>query len=82
MGWGSDVAMGCGVGHRWGSDPTLMWCRPAASAPIQPLAWEPPGALGAALKRQKKKKERKKRNTEYGSSSWLITWQYKTHRWK
>ena len=31
-----------------------MWCRPAATAPIQPLAWEPPYA---ALKRQKTKKK-------------------------
>ena len=37
--------------------------RPAAAAPTQPLAWEPPYAAGAALKRQKikkKKKEKKK----------------------
>ena len=25
-------------------------CRPAAAAPIRPLAWEPPYAAGAALK--------------------------------
>ena len=25
-------------------------CRPAATAPIQPLAWEPPYAAGATLK--------------------------------
>ena len=33
-------------------DPALMqlWCRPAAAAPIQPLAWELPYAMGAALK--------------------------------
>ena len=36
-------------------DPALLWlwCRPAAVAPIRPLAWEPPYASGAALKRQK-----------------------------
>ena len=49
--------MSCGVGHRRGSDPTLLllwlWCRPAAIAPIGPLAWEPAHAMGAALKRQK-----------------------------
>ena len=27
-----------------------LWYRPAATAPIQPLAWEPPYAMGAALK--------------------------------
>ena len=31
-----------------------VWYRPAATALIQPLAWEPPYAVGAALKRQKK----------------------------
>ena len=27
-----------------------LWCRPAAVAPIRPLAWELPYATGAALK--------------------------------
>ena len=31
-----------------------LWCRPAAAAPIQPLAWELPYAVGAALKKKKK----------------------------
>ena len=50
--------MSCGVGHRHGSDPTLLWlwCRPAATAPIRPLAWEPPYAVGAALEKKTKKK--------------------------
>ena len=30
-----------------------LWCSPTAAAPIRPLAWEPPCATGAALKRQK-----------------------------
>ena len=49
--------MSCDVGRRHGSDPALLWlwCRPAAVAPIGPQAWEPPYAVGAALKRQKKK---------------------------
>ena len=36
-----------------GSDPELLWlwCRLVATAPIQPLAWEPPYATGAALKK-------------------------------
>ena len=57
--------MSCGVGHRRGSDPMLqwLWCRPAATAPIQPLAWETPYAMGVALKRQKTKKKKKKRLT-------------------
>ena len=33
-----------------------LWCRLAATAPIRPLAWEPPCAAGAALKRQKEKR--------------------------
>ena len=51
--------MSCGVGHRCGSDPVLLWLwtRPAAVAPIQPLAWELPYAAGVALKRPKKKRE-------------------------
>ena len=51
--------MSCGIGHRHGSDPALLWLwhRPAAVVPIQPLAWEPPYAAGAALKRQKTKKK-------------------------
>ena len=36
-----------------------LWCRPAAVAPIQPLAWEPPYASGMALKRQKGPKTKK-----------------------
>ena len=33
-----------------------LWCRPAATALIRPLAWEISYAAGVALKRQKKKK--------------------------
>ena len=56
--------MSGGVGRRQSLDPELLWlwCRPAATAPVQPLAWEPPHAVGAALemaKRPKKKKIRK-----------------------
>ena len=52
--------MSCGVGCRLGSDPTYLWLwgRPTATAPIRPLGWEPPYAVGAALKRQKKKKKK------------------------
>ena len=34
-----------------------LWCRLAATAPIQPLAWELLYAVGAALKKKKKKKK-------------------------
>ena len=47
--------MSSGVGCRHSLDPALLWlwCRLAAAAPIGPLAWEPPYAMGAALNRQK-----------------------------
>ena len=50
--------MNGGVGCRRGSDMALLWLwpRPAATAQIRPLAWEPPCAVGVALKRQKDKK--------------------------
>ena len=51
--------MSRGVGCRCGWDPELLWLwhRWAATAPVEPLAWEPPYAAGAALKRPKKKKK-------------------------
>ena len=52
--------MRCGVGHRHGSDSVWLRCRLAAAALIRPLAWDPPHATGAALKRQKQKKTKKK----------------------
>ena len=36
-----------------------MWYRPASTAPIQPLAWEPPHAVGTALKRQQQQQQKK-----------------------
>ena len=49
--------MSCGVGRRRGLDlaSLWLWCRPVATAPIRPLAWEPPCAAGAALKKGEKK---------------------------
>ena len=46
------------VGCRCHSDLALLWLWlwPAATAPIRPLAWEPPNAAGVALKTKKKKK--------------------------
>ena len=53
-GLGSGVAMSCGTVCRHSLDPTLLWlwCRPGATALIQPLAWKLLCALGVALKRQ------------------------------
>ena len=65
--------MSCGVGHRRGSDPELLWLwhRLTATAPIRPLAWEPSiyhrsgprnGKKTKKKKKKKRKKERKKEN--------------------
>ena len=50
--------MSCDIGRRYSLDLALLWLwhRPAAIAPTGPLAWEPPYAVGAALKRQKRQK--------------------------
>ena len=59
--------MSCSVGCRRGSAPALLWLwrRPAATALIKPLAWEPPYVAGAASeKRQKDKKKKKKKIPE------------------
>ena len=47
VGWGSGVAVSCGVGCRCGCDLALLW--------LCPLAWEP-HARGTALKRLPPKK--------------------------
>ena len=49
--------MSCDVG----SDLTFLWLwhRLAATAPILSLAWEPPYATDATLKKKKKKKKKK-----------------------
>ena len=51
VGKGSGIAMNCGVGHRCGLDPKLLWlwCRLAAVVLILPLSWEPPYAAGVTL---------------------------------
>ena len=46
--------LGSGVALLW------LWCRPAATALIQPLAWELPYATGTALKKTKGKKKKGK----------------------
>ena len=49
--------MSCDVGCRCSLDPGFLWLwrRLGTTAPIQPPAWEPPYAVGAALKKQTKK---------------------------
>ena len=58
--------MSCGLGCGCGSDPALLWLwhRLLAIAPNRPLAWEPPCAAAAALKRQKKDKTNKQTKTK------------------
>ena len=55
--WVKDLTLllNCSVGHRYSLDPQLLWlwCRLAAVAMIQPLAWELPYAVAAALKKKK-----------------------------
>jgi len=61
------AAVSCGVGCRHGSDPALLWLwrRLVATAPIGPLAWEPPYAAGAAqeIATTTTKDKKKKKNT-------------------
>ena len=56
--------MSCGVGHKRGSDPELLWlwCRLAAAAPIRPLAGEPPYAAGVSKEKAKRQKKEKKKD--------------------
>ena len=61
MGQGSGIAVSCGIGRTHGPDLMLwLWCRLAAAAPIRPVAWETPYAMGVALK-----KKRQKNNIEH-----------------
>ena len=66
VGWGSDIAMSYGIGHRCSSDLVLLWlwCRSAATVLIGLLAWEPPYAADVALKKKTKQtnKQTKKQN--------------------
>ena len=63
------------MGCRRGSDPALLWLwrRLAAAAPIRPLAWELPYAVGAALKKKKKKKKKKRGSSYCGSVETNLT---------
>ena len=44
---------------QWVKDLALpwLWCRPVATGPIRPLAWEPPHAMGAALEKAERQKK-------------------------
>ena len=84
MGWGSSVAIGCGVSGRSGSVLALLWLwrRPAATAPIRPLAWETPCAAGVALKsksRKTKTKQTKKSRVSQTFRESCECWQGQRH---
>ena len=68
--------MSCGIGQRRSSDPMLLWlwCRPAATTPIRPLAWDPPYVSGAAPPKKNQKKTNKKES--YLSPSYLFLKSY------
>ena len=59
--------MSCGVGQRCGSDPALLWLwrGPVATAPIRPLAWDPPYATGESPKKTKKQNIKIKSRRRY-----------------
>ena len=50
---------------QWVNDLALLWlwCR-LATAPIRPLAWEPPYATGAVLEKKGKKTKNKTNNNK------------------
>ena len=60
------------MGHGCGLDPVWLWlwCRPAAAAPFQPLAWELPYAADAALKKKKKITKKKLHEKDPGNNLW------------
>ena len=61
--------MSCGVGRRRGLDPALLWLwyRLVATAPIRPLAGEPPYAAAVALEKTKRQKDKKKKKKKESS---------------
>ena len=75
VGLGSSVTMNCGVVCRHGSDPVLLWlwCRLAAVALIQPLAWELPYATGVTLKSKNKQTQTLKTGQSYDSTFPLLS---------
>ena len=64
VGRGSGVEVSCGIGHRHGSYPVLLWFwhRWAAVAAIRPVAWELTYATDSALKGKKQNKTKQNKN--------------------
>ena len=67
--------MSCGVVHRHGLDPTLLWLwwRLAAIALIGPLAWESPYTESMALKIKKEVGGVKKEDTVHTCNGILLS---------
>ena len=70
---GSSIAVSCGVGRRCSLDLVLLWLwhRLAAAAPIRPLAWELPNAVGVALKNKNKSRTKITSTTTLSLSFYL-----------
>ena len=60
--WIKDPAL-LRISHRCSSVLALLWRRPGATEPIRPLVWEPPYAVGVALKRQNQTKQNENKKT-------------------
>ena len=54
--------------------PMLLWIwrRLVATAPIRPLAWEPPYATGAALEKAKRQKEKNREGTQLAPNKYFF----------
>ena len=76
-GYGSGVAVSCGVGCRRGSDLALLWLWCSLAALIRLLVWEALYAVSEALKRQKTKRKKKSlRKNKPESASFVSIWRW------
>ena len=66
--------MSCGAGCRRDSDPVVLWLWRGleATAPIRPLALEPPYAAGAAQEMAKREEKRKKKEKFYANINYPL----------
>ena len=78
--WVQFLASLSGLAIRLGSCVAAAIAQAAATAPIWPLAWDPPHAVGAALKKDthtkkvKKKKKKKKKKENYLKKVDCVRW--------
>ena len=75
--------MSCGVGHRRGLDPALLWLwwQAGSNSSNWTPAWERPYAVGVALEKDKKtqkdpKKIYKRRDFIYSGKSKIFQWEW------